>query len=292
MGKIASNSFAIPFFPSMLGGGSNGDQRLHSSLQQQVAPPCDPADPACTDPPCDPADPACTDPPCDPADPACTDPPTAEICDNGSDDDGDGLADNQDPDCGGGPCVGCVPDPPTTPGDEDSGGSDEETPPEQGNGDGADGNGDGADGNGDGAESPDILGASTSLLDFFTAEAQEDSGSENEEAVSGSVSEDGNSTKDVVVLIAAGANQSGGSTESIYYSPDSLTLSEETKVTWINQDPTSTHTVTIKDKETGREIHNLILPYKEDGEFVFNEGNFIYYDPSYPVLKGTIDFIN
>ena len=63
-------------------------------------------------------------------------------------------------------------------------------------------------------------------------------------------------------------------------------------MTWVNQDPTSTHTVTIKDKETGREIHNLILPYKEDGEFVFNEGNFIYYDPSYPLLKGTINFIN
>jgi hypothetical protein len=63
-------------------------------------------------------------------------------------------------------------------------------------------------------------------------------------------------------------------------------------VTWVNQDPTRTHIVSIKDEETGREIHNMILPYRHDGQFVFNEGDFIYYDPSYPQLKGTIDFIN
>ena len=63
-------------------------------------------------------------------------------------------------------------------------------------------------------------------------------------------------------------------------------------MTWINQDPASTHTVTITDEETGRQIHNLILPYREDGGFVFEEGSFIYYDPSYPQLKGTIDFID
>ena len=185
----------------------------------------------------------------------------------------------------GGPCPGCVPDPPTTPGDDNSGGSDDETPPEQGNGDEAEDNG-------DGGESPDILGASTSLLDIFTAEAEEDTGSEDEEGASGTINENGNNTKDVVILIATGANRNNGSTESIYYSPDSLTLTEETKVTWINQDPTSPHTVTIKDKETGREIQNLILPYREDVEFVFSKGNFIYYDPSYPQLKGTVDFVN
>ena len=208
------------------------------------------------------------------------------------DNDGDGATDGEDDDCGqpGGPCPFCAPG--ATPGDGNSGGSDGETPPGEGNGDGSPGNGDGSQGNGDGSESAGILGASTSLLDIFTAGAQEDSESAGEEETSGPVSEDVNNTKDIVILIATGGNQTNGSTESIYYSPDSLTLTEETKVTWVNQDPTSAHTVTIKDKETGREIHNLILPYKEDGEFVFNKGNFIYYDPSYPLLKGTIDFIN
>jgi plastocyanin len=309
MDNIGSNSFAIPFFPLMRSAVSNEAQILNNPPQSSVTPcdpadpactdpPCDPADPACTDPPCDPADPACTDPPCDPADPACTDhPPVSEReCDNGADDDGDGLSDSQDPDCApGGPCVGCVPDPPTTPGDGNGGGSDDEgTPREQSNdnGDGTEGNDDGTEGNRNEAEPPDIFGASTSLLDVFTAEAEEDSGTENEETAGETVSEDGNSTKDVVILIATGANRSSGSSESIYYSPDSITLTEATKVTWINQDPTSTHTVTIADEETGRQIHNLILPYKGDGEFVFNEGNFIYYDPSYPQLKGTINFIN
>ena len=130
------------------------------------------------------------------------------------------------------------------------------------------------------------------MLDILTAEAEEDGESADDEISSPSVIEDGNNTNNVVILIATGANRSDGSAESIYYSPDSLTLSEETKVTWINQDPTRTHTVSIKDEETGREIHTMILPYREDGEFVFNEGAFIYYDPSYPQLKGTVDFIN
>ena len=210
----------------------------------------------------------------------------SEVCDNVADDDGDGLVDGQDPDCGGGPCVSCVPDPPATPGDDNSGGSDDdETPPEEGNGDGSEGNG-------DGSGSPDILGASTSLLDILTAEAEEDSETVDDEGSSPSGNEDGNNTNDVVVLITTGSNRSDGSAESIYYSPDSLTLSEETEVTWINEDPTSTHTVSIKDEETGREIHNMILPYREEGGFAFSEGAFIYYDPSYPQLKGTVDFIS
>ena len=267
-------------------------------------PPCDPADPTCNpEPPCDPEDPACNgegESHCadgvdndgdgfpDETDPDCN---TLEDCGNEVDDDGDGLADAEDPDCRGGPPPASVPDPPTTPGDDNSGGSDdgETPPPEEGNREKVMMR---SEDNGDGAESPDILGASTSLLDIFTAEAEEDTGSEDEEGTSGTINENGNNTKDVVILIATGANRNNGSTESIYYSPDSLTLTEETKVTWINQDPTSPHTVTIKDKETGREIQNLILPYREDGEFVFSKGNFIYYDPSYPQLKGTVDFVN
>jgi plastocyanin len=111
--------------------------------------------------------------------------------------------------------------------------------------------------------------------------------------------------KGIAGIISSGTNQSNSSVISIYggskhdirtislqyqFSPQKITVDKGSKVTWINQDATENHGISLMDKTSGKIIFSYpVIRYGTSAYYMFeNPGVYIYSDPKYTSMMGQI----
>jgi plastocyanin len=115
--------------------------------------------------------------------------------------------------------------------------------------------------------------------------------------------------KGIAGISSSGTNQSNSSVISIYggskhdirtislqyqFSPQKITVEKGSKVTWINQDATENHGISLMDKTSGKIIFSYpVIRYGTSAYFMFeNPGVYIYSDPKYTSMMGQITVPN
>ena len=100
------------------------------------------------------------------------------------------------------------------------------------------------------------------------------------------------STVTVEMRLGEGTVSYGGSQVPNYlFSPASITIKKGTRVTWINKDPTASHTITTNDiLESG--LPTDIARLSPNQEFTYTvaatPGTYHYYCSEHPWMNGTI----
>ncbi|MEP6576971.1 MAG: hypothetical protein ABJB85_11130, partial [Nitrososphaerota archaeon] len=115
--------------------------------------------------------------------------------------------------------------------------------------------------------------------------------------------------KGIAGISSSGTNQSNSSVISIYggskhdirtislqyqFSPQKITVEKGSKVTWINQDATENHGISLMDKTSGKIIFSYpVIRYGTSAYYMFeNPGVYIYSDPKYTSMMGQITVPN
>jgi plastocyanin len=111
--------------------------------------------------------------------------------------------------------------------------------------------------------------------------------------------------KGIAGITSSGTNQSNSSVISIYggskhdirtislqyqFSPQKITVEKGSKVTWINQDATENHGISLMDKTSGKIIFSYpVIRYGTSAYYMFeNPGVYIYSDPKYTSMIGQV----
>ena len=69
----------------------------------------------------------------------------------------------------------------------------------------------------------------------------------------------------------------------------SLSLKNDTRVTWINLDENSKHSITVIDKITDTKLLEKVIPFAGTAEYTFSiAGDYLILDPECPHLNGRI----
>ena len=69
----------------------------------------------------------------------------------------------------------------------------------------------------------------------------------------------------------------------------SLSLKNGTRVTWINLDENSKHSITVIDQITDRKLFEKVIPFAGTAEYTFSiAGDYLFFDPEHPYLNGRI----
>jgi len=70
----------------------------------------------------------------------------------------------------------------------------------------------------------------------------------------------------------------------------SLSLKNGTRVTWINLDENSKHSITVIDDITDRKLFEKMIPFAGTAEYTFSTaGDYLFFDPEHPYLNGRIN---
>jgi plastocyanin len=248
-------------------------------------PGCDPTDPLCEEPPgCDPTDPLCEEPPgCDPEDPFCGELPPDETgnCEDGIDNDGDGLTDGDDLECstGGGPPLS----------------------PERGNcQDGIDNDQDGRTDDDD----SDCGGGSGGPSSTTGPGNQLARGGNDENEITINTFNAGDDSflpEAIAQLVQVAEGQIEG---DIYYVlienvnnetkfvPDKVTLSSGFTIVWINNDISQDHGIVVTN-QNGEQLLNSVVSYNNFIDYKFgSEGTFFYSESENGKSDGIVTIVS
>ena len=203
-----------------------------------------------------------------------SDPDCVEDCFDGIDNDDDGLDDTQDGDCGGNNSRGNPGVPPGDPSQNDDDSSNSKASD--------DGNRD--DGSSDFTGFLGFAEAQNSPLIIPAKDVYE----------SGKLDLDSD-IRNLIILIPQTKNDSRTQQISIPSNlPRVVTISEGTKVTWLNSDPNELHDLMIEEKDTGRQMFSDIdIKYGQTSEFEFNtDGTYSYSYTGMPSTNGIIKVVD
>jgi plastocyanin len=297
------------------GSGSNQFDTPSDTGPPPPPPPCDPQAPGCDVSPCEPEDPQCPDddePP--PDDPIFS---TREICGDDIDNDGDGLTDGQEEDCGGGPLFSSFPGgaagtpsrlidrntvtQPTILASLLTTEAEATAPREDICNDGVDNNENGA---------IDIEDAACSVPISFEVPSQNLS-VDIVQKYQGNPVDEGVLTKKIgtlnslivadpskntsIILIPEGGKHDIRTVSMHYkYTPEHLAVEKGSRVKWINQDSTESHGIKLIDNISGKVIFSYpVIRYATSAYYDFERaGDFTYSDPLYPSMTGKITVTN
>jgi plastocyanin len=100
--------------------------------------------------------------------------------------------------------------------------------------------------------------------------------------------------KNLIILIPEAIDSISSKQSDLYSNlPGEVTIVEDTTVTWLNSDPSISHDLMIKEKNTGRLIFSDInIQYGKTSEFQFkNDGIYSYSYSGIPALNGIIKVV-
>ena len=201
-----------------------------------------------------------------------------EDCNDGIDNDDDGLDDVTDDDCGGSGAGGNPGLPPTDGDNSDSSDGDNEGSSSSGSSDN------------DEDESDDIPG----IIGIASAENSPLIMSAKEVYETGHLDLDSD-IKHLILLIPRTNNDSDTLQITAHGNiPGGIIIAEGTKVTWLNSDPNESHNLMIEEKDTGRQMFSDInIEYGQTSEFNFEKvGIYSYTYSGIPSASGLIRVVD
>lgn len=69
----------------------------------------------------------------------------------------------------------------------------------------------------------------------------------------------------------------------------SLSLKNGTRVTWINLDENSKHSIAVINDITDRKLFEKMIPFAGTAEYAYSTaGDYLFFDPEHPYLNGRI----
>jgi len=327
-----------PKDPACPGGGSPPPCDIQDPACGGLPPPCDLQDPSCIITPCDPLDPACIITPCDPADPLCTGqggaphscdpqnsgcspfPTSEETCDDGIDNDGNGIVDDPSQCSHGGPPLPAFPGGgATTPASKLSpigdpnilgvapnilgvapnilGVAEAKLSTENICNDGIDNDHnnlkdmeDPSCGDIIQSNNPTLMTSSGKIIPTVEVVVTENltlnklKGTSALHSVSGNEEDTGRSTTTVISIIGVGTGQSHDiRTVSLHYkySQDKITVTKGSKVVWLNDDPSQSHGINVLERISGKLIYTYpVIRSGNSAYFIFDNPGEYVYTDS------------